>query len=88
MCDKLLYLSLQDLTSACVHDEPLIYNGFSTSEGGGGVRQGSEILETRGVVLIQVICEWDTDAIINAKLGDADEDTYKFEPIYKLLSCW
>ena len=33
---------------------------------------------------------WDSqvDAIIDVKLGDADADTYKYEPITSLLSRW
>ena len=33
---------------------------------------------------------WDrqVDAIIDAKLGDADADTYKYEPMASLLARW
>ena len=44
----------------------------------GGVRQGSDILDSRGDVLIQGLWELQTDAIINIKLGDAYVDTYRY----------
>ena len=45
-------------------------------------------METRGDVLIWILWEIQTDAIIEVRFGDADADTYKYEPMYKLLACW
>ena len=54
----------------------------------GGVHEGSERLETRGDVLIQGILEHQTDAIIDVKLGYSDVDTYRFDPMDKILDHW
>ena len=49
---------------------------------------GSDIPETRGDVLIQILWELHTDAMIDIKLGDTDAYTYRFEPMEKILACW
>ena len=52
------------------------------------VCQGRGLLETRCDVLIQGLWEHPTEAIVNVKFGDADTDTYKHDPMDKLLDCW
>ena len=45
-------------------------------------------LETRVDVLTQGLWEILTDAITNVIFGNFDTDTYKNEPMYKLLDYW
>ena len=45
-------------------------------------------MEKRGDVIIQGLWEIQTDAITDIIFGDADKNTYKYVPIYKLLACW
>ena len=53
------------------------------------MRQGSDKdKETRGDVMIQGLWDSQVDAIIDVKLGDADVDTYKYEPMTGLLVRW
>ena len=70
---ELLYLAQLPLLSASVHSKPLIHQGRIISEG--GIRQGSEILDTRGEVLIWRLCSRHTGAIIDIKLVNDDTDT-------------
>ena len=42
-------------------------------------------METIGNFLIRGLWENQTDTIINVRFGDADTDTYKYEPMDKLL---
>ena len=51
-------------------------------------RQGRGSLETKGDVLIWYLWEIHTDAIIDVRFGDSDADTYKYDPMYKLVDCW
>ena len=51
------------------------------------MRQGSyKDKETRGDVMIPGLWYRQVNAIIGVKLGDADADTYKYEPMTVLLS--
>ena len=86
MHDKLLYLSQQDLPSACIFVKPLIHQGQGISEG--ELLQDSDILDTIGDVLIWGLWEQQTDAIIDVKIGDTGTDTYRFEQMDKLLYFW
>ena len=53
------------------------------------MRQGSyKDKETRGDVMIPGLWYRQVNAIIGVKLGDADADTYKYEPMTVLLSRW
>ena len=45
-------------------------------------------METRGDVLIQGLWYRHTDAVINIKIGDADADTYRFEPMVTIVAWW
>ena len=45
-------------------------------------------METRGDILIRGLWEIHTGAIIDVRFGDAVADTYKYEPLGKLLVCW
>ena len=45
-------------------------------------------MDTRGHVLIRGLWEQQTDAIIDIKLSNADANTYRFEPMDKLLARW
>ena len=38
--------------------------------------------------MIRGLQDCQVDAIIDVKLGDADEDTYKYEPMTSLLTRW
>ena len=83
---ELLYPATLPFLSASVHSKLLIHQGRSISEG--GIRQGSDKLDTRGEVLIWGLFGRHTDAIINIKLGNADVGTYMFDPMVTLLECW
>ena len=85
--DELLYLPQRDFTSAYVRAEPLIHQGRTRSK--------KEILqvsdkdkETHGGVIVRGLWYFQVDAIIDSKIGDADADSYKYEPISALLSRW
>ena len=52
------------------------------------MRQGSGRLDTQDDVMIWVLWDIQTDAIINIKLGDAYMKTYRFEQISALLAQW
>ena len=43
-------------------------------------------METRGGFLIRGLWESQTDAIIDVRFGDANADTYKYEPMDNLLA--
>ena len=43
-------------------------------------------METRGDVLIQGLWKSQTDAIIDVRFGDSDADTYRKEPMEKILA--
>ena len=45
-------------------------------------------METRGDVLIRGLWEIQNDVIIDVRFGDADMDTYKYDPMDKLLIIW
>ena len=45
-------------------------------------------METRGGILIQGLWEIHTDAIIDIIFGYDDADTYKYDPMDKLLVIW
>ena len=38
--------------------------------------------------MVQYLWDFQVDSIIKVKLGDADADSYKFEPMVALLSRW
>ena len=38
--------------------------------------------------MIQGLWDFQVDSIIDVKLGDADADTYKYEPMTSLLARW
>ena len=44
--------------------------------------------ETQGDMMIQGLWDRKFDAIIDVKLGDADVDSYKYEPMADLLARW
>ena len=70
----------------CVYNKTLIHQVRSRYEE--EVRQGIEMLETRGDVLIQGLWENYTDVRINVKFGDADADTYNHELRDKIMDFW
>ena len=41
-----------------------------------------------GEVMIQGLWVQQAESIIGVKLGDADADSYKYEPMENLLDCW
>ena len=45
-------------------------------------------METRGGLLIRGVWNRQTNAIIYVKLGDADANTYRFEPMVTLMARW
>ena len=53
------------------------------------ILQGSDKdKETRGDVMIQVLWDRQADAIISIKLGDAEANYYKYEPMEAIRSRW
>ena len=84
--DEILYLARRVFSSNCIRVEYFIFQGCRRSEE--EARQGRGGLETRGDVLIRVLWKIQTGAIIGVRFGDADADTYKYEPMDKLLDCW
>ena len=48
----------------------------------------SDILDTRGDLLIRGLWDIQTDNIINAKVGNSGEYTYSLEPMVTLLDRW
>ena len=84
ICDELLYLYRRAFTSAYVRAEPLIHQGRTISEL--EILQGSDKnKETRGEVMTRGLWDRQVDATIDVKLGDADADTYKYEPTKSLV---
>ena len=85
--DELFYISRRDFTSAYVCAKPLIHQGRTRSEQ--EICLGSDkYKDTRGDVIIQGLWGCQFDAIIDVKLGDADADMYKYEPMISLLARW
>ena len=53
------------------------------------IRQDSDKhKDTREDVMIRGLWDCQVDAIIDIKLGDAEADTYKYEPMTSLLARW
>ena len=85
--DTFLYLSRHNFTSASVRTETLIHQCRTRSKQ--NIRQGSEkYKETRGDVMVQGLWYRQVYAIVDVKLGDADTDSYKYEPMEALLDRW
>ena len=85
--DKILYLSQRAFTSASVCAEPLIHQGRTRSEQ--EICQGSnKDKETWWDVMVQCLWYPQVDSVIDVKLGDADADSYKYEPMEALLAQW
>ena len=82
--DELLYISQRAFTSAYVRAKPLISQGRTRSEL--DICQGSDKhKKTSGDVMIQGLGYRQVNTIIGFKIGDADADTYKYEPMTSLL---
>ena len=87
VCDELLYLSGRALTSESVCAEPLTHQVRTISER--NIRQGSgREKETKEDVMTQGLWYRQADAIVDVKFGDADTDSYKYEPMATLLDWW
>ena len=72
-------------TSEYVHSESLIHQGRTRSKQ--DIHQESEEDKyMRGDMMVQGLWDRQVDAIIDIKLGDADTDSYKYEPMEVLLS--
>ena len=85
--DKLIDLSQFSFTSESVHVKPLIHQVHTRSKQ--EIRTVSEKdKETLGGVMVQDLWDHQVNAIIDVKLGDADADTYKYEPMAALLARW
>ena len=85
--DKLLYISQRAFTSSSVCAKPLIHQGRTRSEQ--EIRQGSDKgKEMQLDLMVQGIWGSQVNAIIGAKIGDADADSYKYEPMTELLARW
>ena len=84
--DEILYLSRQSLPSHCIRGKPFVYQGISRSEE--EVHQGRGVMDTIGDVLICVLWESQTVSIIYVIFVDVNTDTYKHEPMGKLLARW
>ena len=53
------------------------------------MRQGSDKHnDTRGDMIIQGLWDSQVDTIIDVKIGEADADTYTYEPMTSLQSRW
>ena len=82
---EILYLVKQAFQPTCIFGKPLIHQGISRSEdessqGRGGVYTGGDVL-TWG------LWEIHNNPIIDIRLEDADEDTYKYDPMDKIQDC-
>ena len=87
MRDKILYRARRAFASASVRAEPLIHKGCTISER--EIRKSSDKdKETRGDIMIRGFWDRQAEAIIDVKLGDADADSYKYEPMTALLAQW
>ena len=86
MRDKLLYLDWRAFPPSYIHGKHLIIQVHRRSEE--GECQGRRGLDTRCDFLTQGLLEIQTDTTINVIFGDAEADTYKYEPIDKLLASW
>ena len=87
ICDKLLDPYRHDFNSESVYAEPLIHQGRTRSEQ--DICQGSDKnKDTRGGMMIRGLWDCQVDAIIDVKLGDAEADTYKYEPMTSILTRW
>ena len=85
--DRILYIPQRAYTSASVCAEHLIHRGRTKSEQ--EISQGSDKhKDTKGEVMIHGLWDRQVYAIIDAKLGDADADTYNYEPTTSLLARW
>ena len=84
--DKLIDLSWRASPSVSVRSKPLTHQDCNISER--GIYQGSEKFYTRGDVMIRGLWNWQTDPIIDVKLGDANTDTYRFKPMSAILARW
>ena len=85
--DGLHYISRHAFTLESERGKPLIHQGNTRSEQ--EIRQGGDKeKETRGDVMVRVLWDCKVDTIIDVKLGDADADTYQYEPITALLARW
>ena len=82
--DDIFHLARQAFPTNCVRGKPLIYEGNIRSDE--EVCQGARRLETSGDILIQGLWKIYTDAIIGVRFGDLDADTYRKEPMDKLLA--
>ena len=87
ICDKLLYLAWRSFASASVRAKSLINKGHTRSKW--EIRQGSyNDKETRVDVMIQGLWYRQDDSIIDVKGGNADAESYKYEPMAALLDLW
>ena len=87
ICDEILYLSQRAFTSSSVHAKPLMHQGCTRSEQ--EIRQGSDKdKKTWWYVMIWGLWYCQVNAIVAVKLGDADADMHKYEPMTVLLDRW
>ena len=52
------------------------------------IHQGSDILDTRGDILIRGLWDRHTNTIIDVKLSNANADIYRFDPMDQLRDWW
>ena len=84
---KLLYLSRHFFNSAYARSKLLIHQGHTRSEQ--EMCQGSDKdKETRWDVIVQFLWDIQVNTIIDVKLGDADADTYNYNPMASLMTRW
>ena len=84
---KILYLSQHTFTSSYVRIKTIIHHGHTRSKQ--DMRQGSKnVKETWGDVMVQGLWDRQFYTIIDVKRGDADADSYKYEPMTALLDRW
>ena len=84
---RFFYLAQRAFIPASVGAEPLIRQGRIRSEK--EIRQESDKdKETWGNMLSQGLWDRQVESIIDVKIGNADADSYKYEPKAALLDWW
>ena len=84
--DELLYLSQRAFPSESACNEPIIHQGLGISER--DILKGSDILDTKGDLIIWGLWYRHTNTIIDVRLGHTDADNYRFDPMVTLHYWW
>ena len=85
--EKILYLDRRAFTSAAVRAEPLIHQVHTISQR--EIRQCSgKDKETPGDMMIQGLWGRQAVSIIDIKIDDSVSDSYIFDTMATVLTCW